>query len=77
MNIPPNDTLALAVVDAIRAGDLDTLKRLLTENPALATLRIGGADNTSGSMLHTLLHVATDWPGHLPFVSSSRLCAFA
>jgi ankyrin repeat protein len=46
-----------AAVEAIRSGDLETLKRLLRESPDLATARIEG---------RTLLHVATDWPGHFP-----------
>jgi len=44
-------------VDAIRSGDVETLKRLLTENHCLVTAREGP---------RTLLHVATDWPGHFP-----------
>jgi len=39
-------------------ANLELLNRLLTENPSLATARIDGT--------RTLLHVATDWPGHFP-----------
>lgn len=42
---------------AIRAGDIATLTRLLADNPSLATDRLGP---------RTLLHVAADWPGHFP-----------
>jgi hypothetical protein len=56
------DPLAVAAVNAIQKGDLPSLKRLLTENPDLATARIG--DNVPDGMSPTLLHVATDWPGH-------------
>jgi ankyrin repeat protein len=56
------DALAVAVVAAIRAGDLDQLDRLLAEHPDLATARLGDEGGTS----RTLLHVATDWPGHYP-----------
>ena len=61
------DPLAVAAVQAIHSGDVETLKRLLAESPFLATVRLGGA--TSGDpceMSRTLLHVATDWPGHYP-----------
>jgi uncharacterized protein len=60
--IDPGD--ALAVVEAIRGGDLAGLRRLLAGHPELATARIGedGPDGTT----RTLLHVATDWPGHFP-----------
>jgi ankyrin repeat protein len=50
-------------VEAIRSGVVKSLIRLLKGNPALATTRIDGA--------RTLLHVATDWPGHFPKVGES------
>jgi hypothetical protein len=56
------DALALAVVAAIHAGDVDGLRRLLEEHPGLAAMRLGD----EGGMSRTLLHVATDWPGHYP-----------
>lgn len=49
---------AAAAVDAISRGDMKTLKRLLRQNSALANARIDDK--------RTLLHVATDWPGHFP-----------
>lgn len=61
MIISPEDPLAIAVVGAIRDGDVESLARLLAENPQLASVRLG--DDTSS---RTLLHVATDWPGHFP-----------
>lgn len=45
-------------VDAIRTGNIEALKRLLDEQPELAANLIDGH--------RTLLHVATDWPGHFP-----------
>jgi ankyrin repeat protein len=57
MNLDACGPLALAVIQAIRGGDLEALERLLRENPGLAAARIGP---------RTLLHVATDWPGHFP-----------
>jgi ankyrin repeat protein len=46
------------IVAAIQAGNVETLRRLLTEKPDLATARLDGQ--------RTLLHVAADWPGHFP-----------
>ncbi|MGH2698636.1 MAG: ankyrin repeat domain-containing protein [Actinomycetota bacterium] len=54
----------MAVVEAIHTGDVSMLKRLLAENPGLASARLGD-DDPSGTS-RTLLHVATDWPGHFP-----------
>ena len=48
------------VIKAIRTGDTAALDRLLTAHPALATARPDGH--------RTLLHIATDWPGHFPRV---------
>jgi ankyrin repeat protein len=45
-------------VEAIHCGEVDGLKNLLRANPDLASARIDGK--------RTLLHVATDWPGHFP-----------
>ena len=66
--IRQDEPLGRAAVDAIHKGDLATLKRLLDENPGLATARIGGAPGScqADQMSRTLLHVATDWPGHFP-----------
>jgi ankyrin repeat protein len=47
-----------SAIDAIHAGDVEGLRELLRENPGLANARIDGK--------RTLLHVATDWPGHFP-----------
>src|SRR6516164_2689726 len=49
---------AAAAVEAVSSGDTKTLKRLLRENSGLANTRIDDK--------RTLLHVATDWPGHFP-----------
>jgi uncharacterized protein len=59
-----DDPLATSATEAVRAGDVDTVTRLLADHPDLATARIG--DET---MSRTLLHAATDWPGHFPNVS--------
>jgi len=56
--------VAVAATGAIRAGDLQTLRRLLAEHEWLATARLG--DDDPEGMSRTLLHVAADWPGHFP-----------
>jgi uncharacterized protein len=61
LKLSPEEPLAVAVTEAIRNGHLGTLERLLRENPDLAAARIEG---NRGS--RTLLHIATDWPGHFP-----------
>ncbi len=58
------DPLAVAVVDAIHSGAVPTLRRLIGEQQDLATTRLG--DDEAKGMSRTLLHVATDWPGHFP-----------
>jgi ankyrin repeat protein len=62
--IDPADPLAVAVVEAIQTGDQERLARLLATHPGLATARLG--DDRPGGMTRTLLHAATDWPGHFP-----------
>jgi uncharacterized protein len=59
--VPADDPLAVAASAAVQAGDLDALERLLSNEPWLATARIGDWDS-----YRTLLHAATDWPGHFP-----------
>ncbi|MFN8080289.1 MAG: ankyrin repeat domain-containing protein [Kineosporiaceae bacterium] len=54
-----------AAVDAIHTGDVATLSRLLDEYPDLARARLAHRDG------RTLLHVATDWPGHFPQVATT------
>jgi hypothetical protein len=62
--ISTQEPLAVAVAEAIRGGDLPALERLLAEHPGLATTRLG--EDEPGGTSRTLLHVATDWPGHFP-----------
>jgi ankyrin repeat protein len=50
--------LATAAVEAIRIGDVEALKQALEKDRGLARTAIDGK--------RTLLHVATDWPGHFP-----------
>jgi hypothetical protein len=62
LNIPADDSRAVAVTSAIQIGDVAQLQRLFEENPGLATARIIDAKGSG----RTLLHIAADWPGHFP-----------
>jgi ankyrin repeat protein len=62
MVLDEGEPLAGAVVRAIRSGDLAALRRLLAEQPGLATARV--RDGRGGR--RTLLHLVADWPGHFP-----------
>jgi ankyrin repeat protein len=64
--VPTGDPLAAAATAAIHDGRVADLGRLLSDHPWLATARIGDA-----AMSRTLLHVATDWPGHFPRVAAT------
>lgn len=65
--ISTDDPVAVAAVDAIHGGNVEALRRLLTDHPWLARARLGG-NSACGTreMSRTLLHVVTDWPGHYP-----------
>jgi ankyrin repeat protein len=51
----------LETINAIRVGDLQTLRRLLAADPGLASSTLGGLGGG-----RTPLHVVTDWPGYFP-----------
>ena len=53
-----------AAIAAVRAGDTQALQQILIEYPALATARLSSHGD------RTLLHVATDWPGHYPRIAA-------
>jgi ankyrin repeat protein len=57
------DPMAVAVSEAIRTGDLPALEQLLARHPELA---IAGIADPKCGMARSLLHVATDYPGHFP-----------
>ena len=59
------DGVVEAAVLAVRSGDTAALERALTAQPDLSTGRLPGHGG------RTLLHVACDWPGHLPNVAES------
>ena len=60
--IPHDDDRAQALAKAIRGGDASRLKAMLAAAPELATCVL--VDEKGAG--RTLLHVATDWPGHFP-----------
>jgi ankyrin repeat protein len=61
------DPIAIAAVNAIHAGRAGELRKLLASNADLAIARLG--DDDPDGMSRSLLHVATDWPGHFPNVA--------
>jgi hypothetical protein len=62
--IDTDDPRAIAAVTAIHQGDQPALSRLLVEHPELAHAAFGTAG--PDGMTRSLLHMATDWPGHFP-----------
>ena len=60
--IPDGDPVAAELRLAVHAGDVEAIQRLLQNDPALATARLGSRD--SGTT--TPLHLVTDWPGYFP-----------
>ena len=62
LSIPADDARAVAIVTAIRTGDVEGLQRHLRDSPDLAGARIVDGRKVA----RTLLHVVADWPGHFP-----------
>ena len=58
MDSSRNNSPAVSTIQAIHEGNVASLEQLLKENPSLAMARVDGK--------RTLLHAATDWPGHFP-----------
>jgi ankyrin repeat protein len=68
--IDTGDPRAIAAVAAIHDGDTEQLRQLLAEHPELASAALGTGPGPGG-MTRSLLHVATDWPGHYPNVATT------
>lgn len=71
--ISATDQRAIAVVAAIRAGDVGRVEALLAQHPELVMACIVDKPNPACATPsdgpgtgRTLLHIATDWPGHFP-----------
>jgi len=62
VEIQDDNPLAVALVSAIRQGDVDAVGSLVREHAGLASARIRDANGGTRS----LLHVVTDWPGYFP-----------
>jgi len=62
LRLRKGDPVAVALVEAIQIGDLESLTRLLRDQPGLAAARIEGGKGG----WRTPLHVAADWPGYFP-----------
>ena len=65
-HIPDDCVVAEAAKSAVHRGDIAALESLLSKHRELATARIGSSGES-----RTMLHVATDWPGHFPRVAES------
>lgn len=66
LELPAGDPLAVATTTAIEEGDVPALRALLTQYPNLATALITSPGPDGQPEERTLLHLATDWPGHFP-----------
>jgi ankyrin repeat protein len=62
MELTTNDPLALAVTSAIQGGRVDELRDLLAANPDL----VRSVVRDRKGVRRSLLHIASDWPGHFP-----------
>jgi len=72
LTLPEDDPRIVEAIAAVRNGDLETLRRLLDEDPELATATIARrARRNAAQFLYPLLGAATDWPGHFPNVSAT------
>lgn len=71
MELPAADPLAIATTTAITEGNLAALRTLLSQHPNLASAVITSPGPDSLPEGRTLLHIATDWPGHFPNVAAT------
>lgn len=67
LSLDKDDSRAVEVTAAIRAGDTNRLSAALAARADLATAVIRDDKNAG----RTLLHIATDWPGHFPNVAAT------
>jgi uncharacterized protein len=58
--IPDADHGGAELRRAVHAGDVEAIRRLLRDHPALATARLGSRETGSG----TSLHLVAGWPGY-------------
>jgi ankyrin repeat protein len=62
LRLSNGEPLARSLVEAIHAGQIETVKALVQAHPGLASARLVDEQGGSG----TPLHAATDWPGFFP-----------
>ena len=62
LTIPDDDPAAVDLLFAVRGGDVDVVRRRLSERHELATARFGSVERGT----RTALHFVTDWPGYFP-----------
>lgn len=65
MKIRSTEPLAQSFITAIQQGDVEALRTLLQANPGMAEAHLIDEKQVG----RTLLHIATDWPGHFPNVA--------
>jgi uncharacterized protein len=61
VTLPDDAPAAVELLVAVRRGDVEVVRRILSKNPDLATARFGSRGGT-----RTALHLVTDWPGYFP-----------
>jgi uncharacterized protein len=61
MEIPADDPRAVELLLAVRGGNIETIRRLLADDPQLARAWIGDSKG-----FRTPLHMVADWPGYFP-----------
>ena len=64
LRVDKNDQAAMQITTAIQTGETARVKVLLEQHPDIATAIINDEKRAG----RTLLHIATDWPGHFPNV---------
>jgi hypothetical protein len=60
--IPDDNRAAVELLFAVRGGDIDLVRSLLSDIPDLARARFGAIERGT----RTALHFVTDWPGYFP-----------
>jgi hypothetical protein len=61
LRLRSDEPLAISLREAIHAGDLTSLKKLIDAHPTVVSAVVGEAGRSRSP-----LHLATDWPGHFP-----------
>jgi hypothetical protein len=61
VTLPGDSPTAVELLLAVHGGDVDMVRRLLSDNPDLARARFEARGGTG-----TALHFVTDWPGYFP-----------